>query len=128
MQVAGGIPVPLPGTCSPSPPRWLNQTSRQPYSSLRYTYTVIKKFCHFNVPSQDVTDQSKLFLPRESLVSDIPAGDRKVVNPHQNDQGRKGSCCFQRLIALKSVKKLKKISIPSLLSLLSSEPNFLLIK
>ncbi len=27
-----------------------------------------------------------------------------------------------------SVKKLKKISIPSLLSLLSSEPNFLLIK
>jgi hypothetical protein len=52
------------------------------------------------------------------------------LNPHQNDQGRKGPCCFQRLIALKclSVKKLKKISIPSLLSLLSSEPNFLLIK
>ncbi len=32
-----------------------------------------------------------------------------VVNPHQNDQGRKGPCCFQRLIALKCrVKKLKK--------------------
>jgi len=51
-------------------------------------------------------------------------------NPHQNDQGRKGPCCFQRLIALKCLKcqKIKKISNPSLLSLLSSEPNFLLIK
>ncbi len=25
-------------------------------------------------------------------------------NPHQNDQGRKGPCCFQRLIALKCLK------------------------
>jgi hypothetical protein len=36
-------------------------------------------------------------------------------NPHQNDQGRKGPCCFQRLITLKCLKcqKIKKISIPS---------------
>ncbi len=27
--------------------------------------------------------------------------DFETVNPHQNDQGRKGPCCFQRLIALK---------------------------
>jgi hypothetical protein len=25
-------------------------------------------------------------------------------NPHQNDQGQKGPCCFQRLIALKCLK------------------------
>ncbi len=32
------------------------------------------------------------------------------VNPHQNDQGRKGPCYFQRLIALKCLKcqKIKK--------------------
>ncbi len=31
-------------------------------------------------------------------------------DPHQNDQGRKGPCCFQRLIALKCLKcqKIKK--------------------
>ena len=55
---------------------------------------------------------------------------RLVFNPHENDQGRKGPCFFQKLIALKCLKcqKIKKISMPSLLSLLSSEPNFLLIK
>jgi hypothetical protein len=26
------------------------------------------------------------------------------INPHQNDQGRKGPCFFQRLIALKCLK------------------------
>jgi hypothetical protein len=33
-----------------------------------------------------------------------------AVNPHQNDQGRKGPCFFQRLIALKCLKcqKIKK--------------------
>jgi hypothetical protein len=33
-----------------------------------------------------------------------------LLNPHQNDQGRKGPCCFQRLIALKCLKcqKIKK--------------------
>jgi hypothetical protein len=31
-----------------------------------------------------------------------PQKDR--VNPHQNDQGRKGPCFFQRLIALKCLK------------------------
>jgi hypothetical protein len=46
-----------------------------------------------------------------------------TLNPHQNDQGRKGPCCFQRLIALKCLKcqKIKKIYIPRLLSLLSSK-------
>ncbi len=35
---------------------------------------------------------------------------RIAVNPHQNDQGRKGPCYFQRLIALKCLKcqKIKK--------------------
>jgi hypothetical protein len=39
-----------------------------------------------------------------------------TINPHQNDQGRKGPCFFQRLIAIKclSVKKFKKISNPPL--------------
>ncbi len=33
-----------------------------------------------------------------------------IVNPHQNDQGRKGPCFFQKLIALKCLKcqKIKK--------------------
>jgi hypothetical protein len=30
--------------------------------------------------------------------------NKNVFNPHQNDQGRKGPCCFQRLIALKCLK------------------------
>jgi hypothetical protein len=34
----------------------------------------------------------------------------EMFNPHQNDQGRKGPCFFQRLIALKCLKcqKIKK--------------------
>ena len=41
---------------------------------------------------------------------DIESIDEPKFNPHQNDQGRKGPCCFQRLIALKCLKcqKLKK--------------------
>jgi hypothetical protein len=49
-----------------------------------------KKVREFPVPSRDVTTKlslggnndviTELFLPRESLVSDIPAGDRKLVN------------------------------------------------
>ncbi len=31
------------------------------------------------------------------------------LNPQQNDQGRKGPCCFQRLNALKCLKSVKKI-------------------
>ncbi len=45
-------------------------------------YTV-KKLNDFPVPSRDVTNQTgiiKLFPPRESLVSDIPAGDGKMAN------------------------------------------------
>jgi hypothetical protein len=49
-----------------------------------------KKDCEFLVPSRDVTTKlslggnndviTELFLPRGSLVSDIPAGDGKLVN------------------------------------------------
>jgi hypothetical protein len=49
-----------------------------------------KKVREFPVPSRDVTtklslggnndDITELFLPRGSLVSDIPAGDGKLVN------------------------------------------------
>jgi hypothetical protein len=49
-----------------------------------------KKVREFPVSSRDVTTKLslggnndviiKLFLPRESLVSDIPAGDGKLVN------------------------------------------------
>jgi hypothetical protein len=41
--------------------------------------TLLKKVCHFPVPSRDVTILS-LDGSRESLVSDIPAGDGKIVN------------------------------------------------
>jgi hypothetical protein len=49
------------------------------------TDTPLKNVCHFSVPSLDVTDQLSLdgnnliFPLRESLVSDIPAGDGKIV-------------------------------------------------
>jgi hypothetical protein len=53
------------------------------------SYTV-KKVREFPVPSRDVTTKlslggnndviTELFLPRGSLVSDIPAGDRNFVN------------------------------------------------
>jgi hypothetical protein len=53
------------------------------------TYTV-KKVPEFPVPSRDVTTKlslggnndviTELFLPKGSLVSDIPAGDKKLVN------------------------------------------------
>ncbi len=49
--------------------------------------TLLKKVSDFPVPSRDVTNQTlpgldlfQLFLPRESLVSDIPAGDGKISN------------------------------------------------
>ncbi len=40
----------------------------------------------------------------------LPPSIFNIFNPHQNDQGRKGPCCFQRLIALKCQKcqKIKK--------------------
>jgi hypothetical protein len=48
---------------------------------------LLKRVSHFPVPSRDVTDQTlsgrektKLFPPRKSLVSDIPAGDGKTAN------------------------------------------------
>ncbi len=44
--------------------------------------------------------------PKKTSTMPMP----KQLNPHQNDQGRKGSCFFQRLIALKCLKcqKIKK--------------------
>jgi hypothetical protein len=55
-----------------------------------FRYTVKKKVREFPVPSRDVTTKlslggnndviTELFLPRRSLVSDIPAGDGKLVN------------------------------------------------
>jgi hypothetical protein len=51
--------------------------------SLPLPYTV-KKFIVFPVPSRDVTNQTlrgrELFPARESLVSDIPAGDGKTLS------------------------------------------------
>ncbi len=50
-------------------------------------YTLYKRVSHFPVPSRYVTDQTlsgrektKLFPPRKSLISDIPAGDGKPAN------------------------------------------------
>ncbi len=45
----------------------------------------IKKVSDLPVPSRDVTNQTlpgrdKLFLARENLVNDIPAGDGKIGN------------------------------------------------
>jgi hypothetical protein len=64
--------------------------------NIRYTILYIsfihreKKVREFPVPSRDVTTKlslggnndviTEIFLPRESLVSDIPAGDGKLVN------------------------------------------------
>jgi hypothetical protein len=56
-----------------------------------YRYTVKKRFAGFPVPSRDVTTKlslggnndviTELFLPRGSLVSDIPAGDGETREP-----------------------------------------------
>jgi hypothetical protein len=56
----------------------------------KYISTPKKKVREFPVPSRDVTTKlslggnndviTELFLPRGSLVSDIPAGDGKLVN------------------------------------------------
>ncbi len=74
------------------------------------------------------TDKAVELLGNPNKV--LPYIINAVFNPHQNDQGRKGPFCFQRLIALKCLKcqKNKKISNPPLVSYLSNEPNFLLIK
>jgi hypothetical protein len=66
--------------------------NRKPYPlpyGLRNQYTVKKRFASFPSPSRDVTTKlslggnndviTELFLPRGSLVSDIPAGDGKLV-------------------------------------------------
>ncbi len=40
----------------------------------------MKKVSDVPVPSRDVTDQTYQKMPRESLVSDIPAGNGNEVN------------------------------------------------
>ncbi len=64
---------------------WI-QSSYDTYTLCREYYTV-KKVSDFPVYSWDVTYPNspwpgviKLFLARESLVSDIPAGDVKIAN------------------------------------------------
>ncbi len=67
----------------------------QEFSQFRHGYLQstthrVKKVREFPVPSRDVTTKlsrggnndviTELFLPRRSLVSDIPAGDGKLVN------------------------------------------------
>jgi hypothetical protein len=57
---------------------------------LSFTVYTVKKVREFPFPSRDVTTKlslggnndviTELFLPRGSLVSDIPAGDGKLVN------------------------------------------------
>ncbi len=69
-----------------------------------------KKVCEFPVPSRDVTTKlslggnydviTELLLPRGSLVSDIPAGDGKLVNLFlrcmERSQGNTGSWAKSR--------------------------------
>jgi hypothetical protein len=65
---------------------------------LQCMYTVKKKVREFPVPSRDVTTKlslggnndviTELFLPRGSLVSDMSAGDGKLVNLFLRCTGR----------------------------------------
>jgi hypothetical protein len=65
--------------------------------------------CEKNIERKGSREQSL------ELLSAYKEASRKIIfsflfNPHQNDQGRKGPCFFQRLIALKCLKlqKIKK--------------------
>ncbi len=59
-------------------------------NAVSYVSYTVKKVREFPVPSRDVTTKLslggnndviiELFLPRGSLVSDIPAGDGKLMN------------------------------------------------
>ncbi len=72
-----------------------------------------KKVREFPVPSRDVTNKlslggnndiiTELFLPRGSLVSDIPAGDGKLVNLFLR-------CIIQMIYIQCAFKVLKPIS------------------
>ncbi len=75
---------------SRSPPSKARESSQPILKQYNSHYTVKKKVREFPVPRRDVTTKlslggnndviTELFLPRESLVSDIPAGDGKLVN------------------------------------------------
>ncbi len=83
-----------------NPESW--QARYQLFSFLHYT---VKKVSEFPVPRRDVTTKlslggnngviTELFLPRGSLVSDIPAGDGKLVNLFLRCKGQLFmQCCF----------------------------------
>ncbi len=67
-----------------------------------------KKVREFPVPSRDVTTKlalggnndviNELFLPRGSLVSDIPAGDGKLVNLFFTVYGEVCTMCTVKLL------------------------------
>ncbi len=56
---------------------------------------------------------------------ETPIRKSSFFNPHQNDQARKGPCCFKRLNALKCQKyqKIQKIPNPHSGSYLFNESN-----
>ncbi len=61
--------------------RYVIYVRTMPSYAYMHTTTLQKKLTHFPISSRDVTDQIKLFPPRKSLISDIPAGDEKTANP-----------------------------------------------
>jgi hypothetical protein len=63
-----------------------------------FQYTVV----NFHVVAAGENNAKSLFIAVNACFS--------WLNPHQNDQGRKRPCYFQRLIALKCLKcqKIKK--------------------
>jgi hypothetical protein len=67
--------LPRSGRRQPASPPICNEKLMS-MSVVQYT---VKKLSDFSGPSQDDTNQ-KLFPTRESLVSDIPAGDGKINN------------------------------------------------
>jgi hypothetical protein len=66
----------------------------------------IGSICMIKMDSEPRAEELKLNF----LLAPDPFYLPKTFNPHQNDQGRKGPCFFQRLIALKCLKcqKIKK--------------------
>ncbi len=47
---------------------------------------------------------AKSYLTNGLLINGEIFAHFLIYNPHQNDQGRKGPCCFQRHIVLKCLK------------------------
>jgi hypothetical protein len=94
------------------------------FSAIRLQDTPYKKVRKFPVPSRDVTTKlslggnndviTELFLPMGSLVSDIPAGDGKLVNLFSR-------CIVDRIgklgkQLLMNIRLINKINWPAMLS------------